>query len=187
MFFFVDVSLFVCFGIFLPFFVFFNFDFVGKGRAGSVVEKVSGKVDNSFKQSSSVVVETVTKSQSSSKIQSLSSAMHATHSDASKVVVKGIGAEKAYLNKQNQFSVKADSAGADECLVDPLTEWSIDRLIDLIWFDRLIDWFYWFYLIWSIDWLIWLIWFVWIDWLIDWLDLFGLIDWLIDWFVLNNI
>jgi hypothetical protein len=86
-------------------FVFFT---SGKGRAGSVVEKMQ---PSQFKQSNSVVVETVMKSESSTKVHNLSNQMLAHSSDASKVVIKGIGAEKAYQNKQNTFTVKADAAG----------------------------------------------------------------------------
>ena len=32
-------------------------------------------------------------------------------SDASKVVLRGMGLKKAYLNKQNQFTVQANNAG----------------------------------------------------------------------------
>lgn len=79
----------------------------GKGRAGSVVEKIQ---PSQFKQSNSVIVETVTKSESSSKVQSISNAMHHA-SDSSKVVVKGPGLDKAYQNKQNTFNVNASNAG----------------------------------------------------------------------------
>ena len=81
---------------------------VGKGRAGSVVEKMQ---PSQFKQTNSVVVETVTKSETSNKAGGLSSSMHAVHSDASKVSVKGAGSEKAFKNKQNTFTVNAGAAG----------------------------------------------------------------------------
>ncbi|GAU93664.1 hypothetical protein RvY_05566 [Ramazzottius varieornatus] len=86
----------------------------GKGRAGSVVEKMQ---PSQYKQTNSVVVETVTKSETSNKVSGLSSAMHAVHSDASKVTAKGAGMEKAFKHKQNTFTVNASSAGHNVLMV----------------------------------------------------------------------
>ena len=79
--------------------------FLGKGHAPAQAQTTQ------FRQTNSVIVETVTKSESSAKVQNLSNRMHQVHSDATKIVAKGPGLEKAFQNKQNTFSVKADAAG----------------------------------------------------------------------------
>ena len=58
-------------------------------------------------ETSSVMVETVTKmSKKSSQVS-----LPVFKSDASKVTSKGMGLKKAYMNKQNTFSISASDAG----------------------------------------------------------------------------
>lgn len=60
-------------------------------------------------ETSSVMVETVTKvSKKSSQVS-----LPVFKSDASKVTSKGMGLKKAYMNKQNTFSISASDAGAN--------------------------------------------------------------------------
>ena len=59
-------------------------------------------------ESSSIVVETV---QKISKSKNTGPILPRFKSDASKVVSKGMGLKKAYLGKQNQFTVNAGDAG----------------------------------------------------------------------------
>lgn len=59
-------------------------------------------------ESSSVVVETV---QKVSKHQNKGPVVPLFKSDASKVTCKGMGLKKAYLQKQNQFTINASEAG----------------------------------------------------------------------------
>lgn len=62
-------------------------------------------------ETSSVVVETVTKV---SKAKVTGPSLPNFKSNASKVTLKGMGLKKAYLQKQNQFTVHAGDAG--KCL-----------------------------------------------------------------------
>lgn len=62
-------------------------------------------------ETSSVVVETV---QKVSKSKVTGPQLPHFKSDASKVVCKGLGLKKAYLQKQNQFNVQAGDAGTYE-------------------------------------------------------------------------
>lgn len=64
--------------------------------------------DVGAQESSSVVVETVAKV---SKTAQKGPALPSFKSDASKVSSKGMGLKKAYLGKQNQFTVSAQDAG----------------------------------------------------------------------------
>jgi filamin len=58
-------------------------------------------------ETSSVMVETVTKvSKKSSQVS-----LPVFKSDASKVTSKGMGLKRAYMNKQNTFSISASDAG----------------------------------------------------------------------------
>ena len=59
-------------------------------------------------ESSSVVVETV---QKVSKHKAQGTVLPKFKSDASKVTCKGLGLKKAYLQKQNQFTINASEAG----------------------------------------------------------------------------
>lgn len=59
-------------------------------------------------ETSSVVVETV---QKTSKVKVTGPQLPHFKSDASKVTCKGVGLKKAYLQKQNQFTVQASDAG----------------------------------------------------------------------------
>lgn len=63
--------------------------------------------EKGVQESSSVMVETVTKIAKKSATQTLP----LFRSDASKVTSKGMGLKKAYLNKQNAFNVCATDAG----------------------------------------------------------------------------
>lgn len=60
-------------------------------------------------ETSSVVVETVQKVSKSAKVTGPQ--LPHFKSDASKVTCKGMGLKKAYLQKQNQFTVHAGDAG----------------------------------------------------------------------------
>ncbi|XP_045034741.1 filamin-A isoform X1 [Daphnia magna] len=60
-------------------------------------------------ETSSVMVETVTKVSK----KSAQAALPVFKSDASKVTSKGMGLKKAYMNKQNTFSISASDAGAN--------------------------------------------------------------------------
>lgn len=64
--------------------------------------------DVGAQETSSVVVETVAKV---SKTAQKGPALPSFKSDASKVSSKGMGLKKAYLGKQNQFTVSAQDAG----------------------------------------------------------------------------
>lgn len=64
--------------------------------------------EKGVQESSSVMVETVTKV---AKKSSLQAALPQFKSDASKVTSKGMGLKKAYMNKQNTFSISASDAG----------------------------------------------------------------------------
>lgn len=59
-------------------------------------------------ETSTIVVETV---QKISKAKNTGPVLPRFKSDASKVSSKGMGLKKAYLGKQNQFSVNATDAG----------------------------------------------------------------------------
>jgi len=59
-------------------------------------------------ETSSIVVETV---QKISKSKQVGPVLPLFKSDASKVTSKGMGLKKAYLGKQNQFTVSAGDAG----------------------------------------------------------------------------
>jgi filamin len=61
------------------------------------------------KESSSVVVETVHKT--SKHRASLGPTLPVFKSNATKVTSKGMGLKKAYLQKQNQFTINASEAG----------------------------------------------------------------------------
>lgn len=63
-----------------------------------------------MQESSSVVVETVDKSSAAGKQQHVSIMPHFT-SDATKVTCKGLGLKKAHLNRANNFTVNAGTAG----------------------------------------------------------------------------
>ncbi|XP_071544156.1 filamin-A isoform X14 [Panulirus ornatus] len=61
-------------------------------------------------ESSSVVVETVEKTKSGEKAHQ-GTIIPRFHSDASKVTSKGLGLKKAHINRQNNFTVNASTAG----------------------------------------------------------------------------
>ena len=65
--------------------------------------------DKGGQETSSVVVETVQKISKNSKAQG--PVLPLFKSDASKVTCKGMGLKKAYLQKQNQFTINAGDAG----------------------------------------------------------------------------
>lgn len=70
---------------------------------------VGGKVQQgAWNEQSQVVVETVTKS---STTQSYAAIQSGFQSDASKVVCRGLGLQKAILNKETSFTVDATNAG----------------------------------------------------------------------------
>lgn len=67
-------------------------------------------------ETSSIVVETVQKFSKAGK--NAGPILPRFKSDASKVTSKGMGLKKAYLGKQNQFTVNAGDAGNySECLL----------------------------------------------------------------------
>jgi filamin len=66
-------------------------------------------VERSAQESSSVVVETVQKV--SKNRSAYGTVLPNFKSDASKVTCKGLGLKKAYLQKQNQFTINASEAG----------------------------------------------------------------------------
>lgn len=66
-------------------------------------------VDVGAQETSSVVVETVPKV--AKAVQGKGPVLPAFKSDASKVSSKGMGLKKAYIGKQNQFTVTAADAG----------------------------------------------------------------------------
>lgn len=61
-----------------------------------------------IEEQSQMLVETVTKTTTTQKF---TSAMPMMHSDATKVTAQGMGLQKAFLHKQNTFTVNASQAG----------------------------------------------------------------------------
>lgn len=72
--------------------------------------KIPGKdlAERGAQETSTIVVETV---QKISKSKNTGPVLPRFKSDASKVTSKGMGLKKAYLGKQNQFTVNAGDAG----------------------------------------------------------------------------
>lgn len=69
----------------------------------------SDLAERGAQETSSIVVETV---QKFAKSKQAVPALPRFKSDASKVSSKGMGLKKAYLGKQNQFSINAGDAGS---------------------------------------------------------------------------
>ena len=70
----------------------------------------AGKVHpGAWTEQSQVVVETVTKSTTTQKFAAL---QQTAASDASKVVTRGTGLQRAFINKEQTFQVDASKAGA---------------------------------------------------------------------------
>lgn len=65
-------------------------------------------VDEGAQESTNVLVQTTAKH---SKGNKNGPALPVFNADASKVTVKGMGIKKAFVGKQNQFSVNASEAG----------------------------------------------------------------------------
>lgn len=73
-------------------------------------EKKSGKklVDEGGQESTNVTLQTTAKH---SKGNKNGPALPVFNADASKVTIKGMGIKKAFVGKQNQFTVNASDAG----------------------------------------------------------------------------
>ena len=76
-----------------------------------------------WNEQSQVVVETVTKS---STTQSYAAVQSGFQSDATKVVARGMGLQKAMLNKETSFTVDASQAGG--CLLCFINHYHIFRI-----------------------------------------------------------
>lgn len=72
-------------------------------------KKISGKnlVEEGAQESTNVSVQTIAKNSKNKN----GPALPIFNADASKVTIKGMGIKKAFIGKQNQFTVNASEAG----------------------------------------------------------------------------